>query len=83
MSKNHDEKRDLSLITRNGIRHDGLGNLTAPKGMNIGIHTWGKIDFLTHHCGYVFHWQGSIKTSNDKKVIKRKKRSVYDYDEID
>lgn len=30
----------------------------------IGIHTWGRIDFLVHYCGYVLNRSNNIKASN-------------------
>ena len=30
----------------------------------IGIHTWGRIDFLVHYCGYVLNRSNNVKASN-------------------
>lgn len=55
----HDENKDLRSVSR--IAKVNLGNKTiqASKNANIGIHMWGKIDFLTKYCGWHFIWNNS------------------------
>lgn len=52
--KKYDEKKVLRQLARKGIKYDTGGCLEIPdNGISpIGIHTWGKIDFLVHYCGY-------------------------------
>ena len=62
MAKKHDERKDLRSVSRiariNG-NHIIIGDKSA-----VGIHTWGKIDFLTKYCGYVATYEHGAKTSN-------------------
>ena len=56
MAKKHDENKDLRLISR--IAHIDFANKTieASKSTIIGNTSWGRIDYLTHYCGWVFVW---------------------------
>ncbi len=64
MAKKHDERKDLMSVSRiariNG-NHIIIGDKSA-----VGIHTWGKIDFLVHYCGYYVHYECGAKPSNLK-----------------
>lgn len=64
MAKKHDERKDLMSVSRiariNG-NHIIIGDKSA-----VGIHTWGKIDFLTKYCGYVATYERGAKASNFK-----------------
>lgn len=64
MAKKHDERKDLRSVSRiariNG-NHIIIGDKSA-----VGIHTWGKIDFLVHYCGYHVHYECGAKPSNLK-----------------
>ena len=56
--------RNSELFTKDGTRYIDFFNmagslnyvpaksLQVSKGVIIGIKTWGKIDFLTHYCGW-------------------------------
>lgn len=48
----HDENKDLKSFSRIGKVSPGDKTLRASKNATIGIHMWGKIDFLTHYCGW-------------------------------
>lgn len=64
MAKKHDERKDLMSVSRiariNG-NHIIIGDKSA-----VSIHTWGKIDFLVHYCGYHVHYECGVKPSNLK-----------------
>ena len=64
MAKKHDERKDLMSVSRiariNG-NHIIIGDKSA-----VGIHTWGKIDFLVYYCGYHVHYECGAKPSNLK-----------------
>ena len=64
MAKKHDERKDLMSVSRiariNG-NHIIIGDKSA-----VGIHTWGKIDFLINYCGYHVHYECGAKPSNLK-----------------
>lgn len=63
MAKKHDERKDLKCVSR-VAKIDG-NRIIIPINAVIGIHTWGRIDFLVHYCGYVINRCSSpIKPSN-------------------
>lgn len=77
MAKKHDEKSDVRAVSRvaniNG-NHIIIGDKSA-----IGIHTWGRIDYLVHYCGYVVNYQSGVKAnhvkfSDDTKSAREAKR---------
>lgn len=55
MAKKHDEGRDVVLLNRiPGVTvNQGQKQIVVKKNATVGIHAHGKIDFLTHYCGYV------------------------------
>lgn len=63
MAKKHDENKDLRLISR--IANIDFANKTieASKSTIIGNTSWGRIDYLTHYCGWVFVWNNKVKVS--------------------
>ena len=62
----HDENKDLRLFSRIGKVNIGSKTLKASKSTIIGIRMWGRIDYLTHYCGYHFIWDNSISSSGFK-----------------
>lgn len=58
MSKKHDERKDLKSVSRIA-RINGNEIVIGDKDV-IGIHTWGKLDFLTKYCGYKLFYQKGI-----------------------
>ena len=63
MTKKHDERKDLKCVSRIA-KIDG-NRIIIPINAVIGIHTWGRIDFLVHYCGYVINrGSNTIKPSN-------------------
>lgn len=83
MSKNHDENKDLRLVSR--IANIDYSNKTiqAPKSAIIGNRTWGRIDFLTHYCGWHFMWNNEVyvstrtnTTSDNTKNNKREAKKL-------
>lgn len=54
MAKRHDENSDLRSFGRIGSVNVVTKTLRASKAVTIGIRMWGKIDYLTHYCGYHF-----------------------------
>lgn len=59
----HDENRDLKSFSRIGKVDYTNKTLQCAKSATIGIHLWGKIDFLVKHCGWFFQWNNSAGTS--------------------
>lgn len=64
MAKKHDEKKDLKCVSR--IAEINGNRIIVPKNAVIGIHTWGRIDFLVKYCGYYLYFAKSVKASNLK-----------------
>lgn len=63
MAKKHDERKDLKCVSRIA-KIDG-NHIIIPINAVIGIHIWGRIDFLVHYCGYVINrGSNTIKPSN-------------------
>lgn len=61
MAKRHDENSDLCSFGRIGSFNVVTKTLRASKAVVIGIRMWGKIDYLTHYCGYHFVWDNTAK----------------------
>lgn len=76
MAKKHDERKDLKWVSRIA-KIDG-NRIIIPIDAVIGIHTWGRIDFLVHYCGYILNHSRTLKPSNlnvsarEAKKIKKK-----------
>lgn len=77
MSKLHDENKDLRLIGRIAKIDYSNKTIQASKNTIIGNKSWGRIDYLTHYCGWHFVWNNDVvvnKNINDtsnKKSVKR------------
>ena len=83
MAKKHDEKKDLKCVSK--VAEINGNHIIIPTNTVIGIHMWGRIDFLVHYCGYILNRSKKVKASNLKfedaevsareaKKIKRKHR---------
>ena len=84
MAKRHDENKCLRSFKRIGRVDMYDKTLQASKNAVIGIHLWGKIDYLIHYCGWHFVWNnqagtggyiGSSDDSNKKNYREMKKAS--------
>lgn len=65
MTKKHDENKDLRCFSRIGKVDYSNRTLRVPKSTNLGIRILGRIDYLTHYCGWHFIWDNSATpTSN-------------------
>ena len=58
----HDENKDVRLVSRITKVNTVNKTIKASKDALIGIRTWGRIDFLTNFCGYIFVWDNSAGT---------------------
>ena len=78
MAKKHDEKKDLKCVSR--VAEINGNHIIIPKNAVIGIHTWGRIDFLLHYCGYVLNRSNNVKASNlnfeDANVSAREAKKI-------
>lgn len=69
----HDESKDLNSLKR-VCRVDFVNKtLSASKSTVIGIKRWGKIDYLTHYCGWVFLWDNAAVASAPKEEKETKR----------
>ena len=62
MAKKHDAKKDLKCVSK--VAEINGNHIIIPTNSVIGIHTWGRIDFLVHYCGYVLNRSNNVKASN-------------------
>ena len=60
--KKHDEKKDLKCVSK--VAEINGNRIIIPTDAVIGIHTWGRIDFLVHYCGYILYRAKNVKASN-------------------
>lgn len=62
MAKKHDERKDLKCVSK--VAEINGNRIIIPTDAVIGIHTWGRIDFLIHYCGYILYRAKNVKASN-------------------
>ena len=62
MTKKHDERKDLKCVSK--VAEINGNRIIIPTDAVIGIHTWGRIDFLVHYCGYILNRGKNVKASN-------------------
>lgn len=62
MAKKHDERKDLKCVSK--VAEINGNRIIVPTDAVIGIHTWGRIDFLIHYCGYFLYRAKNVKASN-------------------
>lgn len=60
--KKHDERKDLKCVSK--VAEINGNRIIIPTDAVIGIHTWGRIDFLIHYCGYILYRAKNVKASN-------------------
>ena len=60
--KKHDEKKDLKCVSR--VAEINGNHIIIPNNTVIGIHMWGRIDFLVNYCGYILNRSNNVKASN-------------------
>lgn len=84
MAKRHDENKCLKSFNRIGRVDIYNKTLQAAKNAVIGIHLWGKIDYLTNYCGRHFIWNNDatptyVQSSDDNtnNSIKKKQKKEY------
>lgn len=62
MAKKHDERKDLKCVSK--VAEINGNRIIIPTDAVIGIHIWGRIDFLIHYCGYILYRAKNVKASN-------------------
>lgn len=48
----HDESTDVHLLSKIAKINPSNKTISIPTNVPIGNKRWGRIDFLTHYCGY-------------------------------
>lgn len=80
MSKKHDENKDLRILSRTIQVNHHNKTLSAPKNSLIGLRSLGRIDYLTHYCGWTFVYNNDVKisrnSSDNNDAAKRRKREA-------
>lgn len=80
MAKKHDENKDLKAVYRIARIYYAQKVITVFNDAIIGIHMLGKLDFLSHYCGWTITRNGGrIDTSfknNDNDLPRRRKKEV-------
>ena len=56
------KKKDLKCVSK--VAEINGNRIIVPTDSVIGIHTWGRIDFLVHYCGYILYRAKNVKASN-------------------
>ena len=78
MAKKHDEKKDLKCVSK--VAEINGNHIIIQTNTVIGIHMWGRIDFLVHYCGYVINRSKNVKASNlkfeDAEVSAREAKKI-------
>ena len=78
MAKKHDERKDLKCVSK--VAEINGNRIIVPIDTVIGIHTWGRIDFLVHYCGYILYRAKNVKASNlnfeDASVSAREAKKI-------
>lgn len=64
MAKKHDERKDLKCVSK--VAEINGYHIIVPTNTLIGIHMWGRIDFLVNYCGYILNRSKNVKASNLK-----------------
>ena len=67
--KKHDENKDLRSLAQVCKINFGDKTIKCSDKSSIGIHRWGKIDFLTKYCGWHFIFDKSAGTSKGDKTL--------------
>ena len=77
MVKRHDENQDLKAVGRVALVDTKMKVITIVNKDIIGIHTWGRIDFLTKYCGYnmVYVKNAQLKDGDSTKNKEYKEKA--------
>ena len=77
----HDENKDLRSFSRIGKVFISDKTIHASRSATIGIHLWGKIDFLTKYCGWHFIWDNNagvgVKSDDSPNRINKKAKKEH------
>lgn len=80
----HDENKDIKLLSQIAKIDERMKTIQIQKSQPIGNKRWGRLDFLTNHCGYKIIWNSAVivnpyqnKKDNDdnNNKVKEKKEA--------
>ena len=71
--KNYDEASVIRSLAKKNIRVSRTGVIEVSKNNpNIGNGTLGKLDYLSHYCGYTILWTNDVKNNVEHVESPRK-----------
>ena len=84
MSKNHDENKDIRLLSKVAKIDERMKTIQLSRSQLIGNKRWGRLDFLTHYCGYKIIWNSApiVTTYQNKKDNDDNKNDVKEKKEL-
>ena len=73
MAKKHDENQDIQILSKRFKVNSVQKLIHASHSQIIGNKTWGRIDYLTHYCGYALVWGDTflVNKENYSKADKK------------
>lgn len=76
MAKKHDEVKDVNILKRKMYVDVTRKVIECSKSTIVGNKSWGRIDYLTHYCGYVFIWNNDVRLTKDNYSDSNKKEEL-------
>ena len=75
MKNHYDEKKVLSELSRKNVKIDFENHLLTVDNTTgtVGIHSWGKIDYLVKCCG----WHVICRSQQEIKALKEAENKAY------
>lgn len=80
----HDENKDIKLLSKIAKIDERMKTIQIAKSQLIGNKRWGRLDFLTHYCGYKIIWNSAhiVTTYQNKKDNDDNKNDVKEKKEL-
>lgn len=78
MAKKHDENQDVQILSKRFKVNPVQKLIHASHSQIIGNKSWGRIDFLTHYCGYTLVWGDTFLINKTNYSNEEKKKELRD-----
>lgn len=78
MAKKHDENQDVQILGRKFKINTVQKIINASHSQIIGNKSWGRIDYLTHYCGYTLVWGDTFLVNKSNFDDNEKKKQFRD-----
>ncbi len=78
MAKKHDENQDVQVLNKKFKVNPVQKLIHASHSLIIGNKSWGRIDFLTHYCGYTLVWGDTFLINQNNYNNNEKKKELRD-----